>query len=136
MRRDTWTGGEKKIAHRAFEAAREKVLAAAFAEFKAKAAAATTPSTWQGNQPQLSGKRVLVVDDNSTYRRLIAHRAGQWGMRTETVPSGREALKLLAQGEVFDSVVLDLQMPEMDGLTLAQEIRRLPGGRSLPLLLL
>ena len=102
----------------------------------AKAAAATTPPAWQSPQPQLASRRLLVVEDNYTNRRIIAHRAQQWGMTVETVPNSREVLRLLGQGAAFDAVILDLQLPDMDGLALAHEIRMQPYGRYLPLLML
>jgi len=102
----------------------------------AKAAAATAPPSWQSPQPQLASKRLLVAEDNYTNRRIIAHRAQQWGMTVETVPNSREVLKLLGSGAAFDAVMLDLQLPDMDGLALANEIRMQPYGRNLPLLLL
>src|SRR2546423_10045630 len=50
----------------------------------AKAAAATAPPTWQTSQPQLAGKRLLVVEENQTNRHIITQRAGQWGMTVQT----------------------------------------------------
>ena len=54
----------------------------------------------------------------------------------ETAANSRDALALLAQGDLFDAVILDLQLPDMDGLALAEEIRKQPSGRYVPLLLL
>jgi CheY-like chemotaxis protein/HPt (histidine-containing phosphotransfer) domain-containing protein len=102
----------------------------------AKAAAATAPPGWQAVQPQLVGKRLLVAEENQTNRRIIIHRAEQWGMIVQTVTSSNEALKILGQGAAFDAAILDLQLPEMDGLALANEIRNHAFGRYLPLLLL
>src|SRR5216110_2965332 len=72
----------------------------------AKAAAATAPPAWQSAQPQLTSKRLLVAEDNYTNRRIIAHRAHQWGMTVESVPNSREVLKLLGSGASFDAVIL------------------------------
>jgi signal transduction histidine kinase/HPt (histidine-containing phosphotransfer) domain-containing protein/BarA-like signal transduction histidine kinase len=102
----------------------------------AKAAAATAPPSWQTTQSQLAGKRVLIVEDNQTNRRIIAQRAAQWGLVVESASNSRDGLRLLAQSNSFDAVILDLQLPDMDGLTLAEEIRSHAYGRSLPLLLL
>jgi CheY-like chemotaxis protein len=57
-------------------------------------------------------------------------------MRSIAVRSGREALERLRSGERFDLAILDMQMPEMDGLTLAREIRRTHDPSSLPLVML
>jgi CheY-like chemotaxis protein/HPt (histidine-containing phosphotransfer) domain-containing protein len=102
----------------------------------AKAAAATSPPAWQNSQPQLAGRRVLVVEDNVTNQRIIAQRASQWGMAIESAASSREALQLLAEKNEYDAIILDLQLPDMEGLTLAQEIRTQIRGRKIPLLLL
>ena len=77
---------------------------------------------YAGPQPALSGKRVLVVDDNATNRKVLALQAAKWGMRTRDTESPLEALRWVEAGEGFDLAVLDMHMPEMDGLTLAQRI--------------
>ncbi|WP_190804521.1 hybrid sensor histidine kinase/response regulator [Leptolyngbya sp. FACHB-261] len=87
-------------------------------------------------QPQLIGKRLLIVDDNATNRKILTLQGQNWGLVTRAVASGAEALQWLSQGERFDIAILDLQMPEMDGLTLAAEIRKLPHGQLLPLVML
>jgi len=102
----------------------------------ARAAAATAPPGWQAVQPQLVGKRLLVVEENQTNRRIIMHRAEQWGMIVEAAATSKDALKSLGQGGAFDAAILDLQLPDMDGLLLANEIRKHSYGRYLPLLLL
>jgi len=72
----------------------------------------------------LRGKRVLVVDDNATNREIVSRQARSWAMRPLAVEHPSEALALIEAGERFDVAVLDMQMPEMDGLALAREIRR------------
>jgi CheY-like chemotaxis protein len=76
-----------------------------------------------GEQPQLAGKRVLVVDDNATNRKVLALQAAKWGMRSRDTESAQQALQWLAAGEAFDLAILDMHMPEMSGFTLAQKIR-------------
>jgi signal transduction histidine kinase/DNA-binding response OmpR family regulator len=88
------------------------------------------------NQPQLNGKRLLIVDDNATNRRILRLQAQSWGMHTRETGSPAEALDWLRQGEPFNVAILDMYMPEMDGVMLASEVRRLPEIRTLPLLLL
>ncbi|GAB1543778.1 hypothetical protein NUACC21_64540 [Scytonema sp. NUACC21] len=84
----------------------------------------------------LANKRLLVVDDNVTNRTLISLQAQSFGAIVQAVGSGTEALTYLQQGDRFDTVILDMQMPSMDGLTLAAEIRKLPNSQHLPLILL
>ena len=78
----------------------------------------------------LENLRVLVVDDNATNRQILQHQTESRKMRASTAVNGAEALELLrreaATGDAFNLVILDLQMPEMDGLTLAQTIRADP----------
>ena len=78
----------------------------------------------------LENLRVLIVDDNATNRQILQHQTGSWKMRSSAVAGGAAALELLrreaASGDPVHLVILDLQMPEMDGLTLAQTIRADP----------
>jgi CheY-like chemotaxis protein/HPt (histidine-containing phosphotransfer) domain-containing protein len=76
------------------------------------------------------------VEDNATNCRIIAQRTTQWGMVCKTVANGHDALGIIEKDGPFDAALLDLQLPEMDGLALADEIRKLPSGQHLPLLLM
>jgi signal transduction histidine kinase/DNA-binding response OmpR family regulator len=86
--------------------------------------------------PKLAAKRILVVDDNATNREIVSRQARSWGMEPVAVELPSEALALIEQGEHFDVAALDMVMPEMDGLELARQIRRLRDERELPLVLL
>ena len=85
--------------------------------------------------PRLAGKRVLVVDDNATNLEIVARHARSWGMEAVAVERPSEALALVESGQPFDVAVLDMVMPEMDGLELAREIRRHREESALPLVL-
>jgi GAF domain-containing protein/CheY-like chemotaxis protein len=77
-----------------------------------------------GLQPELTGKRVLIVDDNPTNRRVLGLQTAKWGMLSRDTGLPSEALQWLDDaGETFDVAILDMHMPEMDGLTLAGRIR-------------
>ncbi len=89
----------------------------------------------RGDQPQLKDQRVLIVDDNDTNRRIITLQLHKWGMLTRDTASAREALNWIAQNEVFDVAILDMHMPEMDGIALATEIRKQRDAKALPLVL-
>ncbi len=84
----------------------------------------------------LQGHRVLVVDDHPVNVRVLTRQLRQWGLRVATAESGAAALDILAQGMMPDMIVTDMHMPAMDGLDLARRVRALPGGATLPLVLL
>ncbi|MBX2863884.1 MAG: response regulator [Leptolyngbyaceae cyanobacterium MAG.088] len=99
--------------------------------------AAETDDELDLDHSQLAGKKLLIVDDNLTNCKVLNLQAQTWGMITTTVHSGQEALTLLQKGsQGFDLAVLDMQMPHMDGFTLAQNIHHLPDYETLPLVLL
>jgi PAS domain S-box-containing protein len=88
-----------------------------------------------GVQPSLQEKRVLAVDDNATNRRILTAHLENWGMPVRASESPLEALEWIREGERFDIAILDMHMPEMDGVALARAIRQLPAGTALPLIL-
>jgi PAS domain S-box-containing protein len=91
----------------------------------------------EADHPHLKNHRVLVVDDNNTNREILAHQLAYWGMVVRATPSPSEALDWILQEEEdpFDLAILDMNMPEMDGLTLAEKIRTRYDARALPLIL-
>jgi two-component system sensor histidine kinase/response regulator len=78
---------------------------------------------------ELLNKRVLVVDDNEINRQLLMHLLPQWGMEPTCAASGQEALEISHDasviGKPFSIVLLDQQMPGMDGYEFAQRLRHL-----------
>jgi GAF domain-containing protein/CheY-like chemotaxis protein len=76
-----------------------------------------------GVQAALEGRRLLVVDDNATNRRVLTLQSAKWGMQPSATASPREALEWLEAGRDFDIAILDMHMPEMDGVALARAIR-------------
>jgi CheY-like chemotaxis protein len=102
-------------------------------------AAPASPQSCQKEQhkpAQLQGKRLLIVEDNATHRKILTLQAQSWGMFAHATESGSEALKLLNLRGHFDLAILDMQMPEMDGLILAQKIREFAEYQKLPLVML
>ena len=84
----------------------------------------------------LSGKRVLIVDDHPVSLEILARQLSSWGMLPTTANSGAAGLAVVSAAEPFDLAILDRQMPEMDGLTLAANLRRHHKGAQLPLVML
>jgi CheY-like chemotaxis protein len=82
------------------------------------------------------GKKVLIVDDNSTNRHILTLVTKSWGLEPHETGSPLEALNLIKQDVNFDLAILDLQMPEMDGISLAEEIRKYKTPESLPIIML
>jgi len=87
-------------------------------------------------QPILSGRRVLVVDDNATNARILSLQLEAWDIAPAAYLEAPRALEALAGPERFDAAILDMQMPFMDGLEAARRIRETPGREGLPLILL
>ncbi len=87
-------------------------------------------------QPQMAGKRVLVVDDNATNRRILSLQMQKWGMIVLTAADGLQALELIDSEEKFDLAIVDMRMPEMDGLSLASQIHSIPDNQHLPIVIL
>ena len=93
-----------------------------------------------GPLPELTGRRVLIVDDNATNRRILDRQVSAWGMIATVAAGGAEALHALAAadkaGATFDLAILDLQMPGMDGLQLSAAIKGNPAHAAIPLVIL
>lgn len=101
-----------------------------------KAGPGLARSYLQERSSALTGKRILIVDDNTTNRRIMVKQCLLWGMLPSAVASGVEALDLIRHGHAFDAAFLDMNMPEMDGMMLASQIRQLRDAQSLPLIML
>jgi len=89
---------------------------------------------------ELEGLAVLAVDDNATNRRILGRMLAAAGMRPALADSGPAALARLTEPSVtgprFDLVILDGQMPDMDGFTVAERIRADPRLRETPMVML
>jgi two-component system sensor histidine kinase/response regulator len=100
----------------------------------------SAPAPAPAARARLAGRRVLVVDDNATNRQILRQQLGPWGLRVTTEGSGTKALELLreaaAVGKAYDLVILDMKMPEMDGLSLGRAIRAQAGSEGVRLVLL
>ena len=88
---------------------------------------------FRGQQPQLAGKRILLVDDNATNRKILALQTAKWGMVVKDTEAPERALQMLRNDASYDLAILDMYMPGMDGTALASHIRA--AGHKLPLVL-
>ncbi len=87
------------------------------------------------NEFELANKRVLIVDDNKTNLQILKELCQVWKLIPRTTSSPAEALRWIMRGDPFDLAIFDLQMPEMDGIQLATEVRKQRPKEVLPFIL-
>jgi len=101
---------------------------------------AERPPVQRDGLKHLFNLRVLIVDDNATNRQILRHQIYAWKMQRGCAAGGHEALRLLreaaADGQPYDLALLDMQMPEMDGMALARAISSDPRIASTRLIML
>jgi CheY-like chemotaxis protein len=103
---------------------------------KGEAAPRTVKQHREESHPQLQGKKILIVDDNATNRRILELQLQSWGLTCIETSSPKDALDRVIRGDSFDAAILDFQMPEMDGVRLATEIHKHRDPHTLPLIML
>jgi CheY-like chemotaxis protein len=86
--------------------------------------------------PVLAGRRVLIVDDNATSRRILRQQCIRWGMTPREASSGAEALEILEQENAFEFALVDVEMPEMSGPELVMAMRHKHSAFQLPIAML
>ncbi|MBE8989503.1 GAF domain-containing protein [Nostoc sp. LEGE 12450] len=98
------------------------------------------PISSESDRELLTNRRLLVVDDNATNRKIIHHQATRWGMLVDQAASATIALKAIEeaakQKNLYDIAVIDMQMPEIDGMTLGEQIKANSAIAGLPLIML
>ena len=99
------------------------------------APASALPQTRELVTVELNGKRALIVDDNATNRRILTAQLARWEISVKDTASPREALDWVAAGEQFDVGLLDLFMPDIDGIELADRIRKVKSADAMRLVL-
>jgi len=98
---------------------------------------AETPDIDRASFEAFTGKHVLVVEDNPVNRKLILTLMAGSGIELDSAEDGVEALeKVRAPGAAYDLILMDVNMPRMDGLECTEEIRRDPALREIPVLAL
>lgn len=83
---------------------------------------------------QLAGKHILLVEDNEINQELACDLLTEVKIKVTVANNGQEALDLLNSSQIFDCVLMDVQMPIMDGYTATREIRKLPQFKDLPVI--
>ncbi|MEI6667761.1 MAG: CHASE domain-containing protein [Acidobacteriota bacterium] len=95
--------------------------------FTARFARQPGPDSWMSPRATCVGSHVLVVDDHATSRDVIVAQLRAWGVRAEEAPDGQTALEMLRRAatadDAFQSAILDLQLPGLDGVALADAIK-------------
>jgi signal transduction histidine kinase/DNA-binding response OmpR family regulator/putative methionine-R-sulfoxide reductase with GAF domain len=86
---------------------------------------ATARRSFAGEQPALAGKRLLIVDDNATNRKILSLQTARWGMLPRDTEFPAQALEWMRACERFDLAIVDMHMPEMDGVELARQMQPL-----------
>jgi PAS domain S-box-containing protein len=106
-------------------------------QFDIPCESAAGPNPYVSRRPaNLAGRRLLVVDDNATNRQILTLQTRRWGIQAQAAASGAQALQWIDEGQQFDGAILDVQMPHMDGYTLAAELRRRRETLDMPILVL
>ena len=101
-----------------------------------RGAAAGSPPAWQSPQPQLAGKRVLIVGNSNSSTRILRHRCERWGLVVEVAATRQDVLSAIEKSLPFDVVILDAGLPGGEGFTLAKNILQLEKASSTRMLYL
>ena len=80
-------------------------------------------------------RKVLIVDDSKTVREILQSTLSEAGYEVCAAEDGHGALELVS-GKEYDLLMTDLNMPQMDGLKFISEVRKIPGRRFLPIVVL
>ncbi len=102
----------------------------------AAASPVPVPAIARQSPVPVDGRRVLIVDDTPVNCEILRTMVSAWRMLPSDTTTPLEALAWLRRGDRFDLAILDYQMPRMDGVKLAEEIRMIEGCRELPLIML
>ena len=110
--------------------------------FTLRLASLAAPARSRSRAGALTGRRLLIVDDNATNREILEHQTRAWGAHAVSVGDGAAALAYLAatasagEGQATELAILDFQMPGMDGVSLARAIKAVPALADTTLVLL
>ena len=90
----------------------------------------------RGQTQQLKDKKLLIIDDNETNRKILTTQVENWGMKCMSTDNTALGLNWLRNGEAFDIAILDYNMPQMNGMTLSSEIKKIESCKDLPIIIL
>ncbi|MEO1132217.1 MAG: response regulator, partial [Cyanobacteria bacterium J06639_1] len=97
----------------------------------------TQPRRYLNNQiPELHDAKILIVDDNATNRRILEQQCHTWGMKPELAASGQQGLSIVRREPELDIAIVDMHMPEMDGVQFARAVRQIRSEAELPMVML
>jgi signal transduction histidine kinase len=103
---------------------------------RVKPSLSALPTPWNTIDPHLTGKRVIAVEDNAMNQSILTRWLEKFGMQCVVVGTSEQLLNRLREDQSFECAILDCQLPEIDGLSMAEAVRKLPSGPSLRILLL
>jgi len=90
----------------------------------------------EGEVPEFRGKKVLLVEGNSTVRMVLEEIIASWGMRPRAVEDGMSALSVLDEDGGYDLLIVDEDIPRLDGISLIEKVRGMGGYKKVPVLLM
>lgn len=90
----------------------------------------------RAQKDQLKEKKILIVDDNETNRKILKTYADSWGMVSKISDSPNRVLKWMMAGETYDIALIDYNMPGMDGFKLTRNIRKIEHCKDMPIIIL
>ncbi|MFT7694490.1 MAG: two-component system sensor histidine kinase/response regulator, partial [Candidatus Latescibacterota bacterium] len=93
----------------------------------------TPQDDWEAHIDALSGAKVLLVEDNELNQQVAMELLKEGGLEVDLAENGREAVRMVGEKD-YDAVLMDMQMPVMDGVTATIEIRKNPRFADLPIL--
>lgn len=103
---------------------------------KVQSAPSQSKIYFKGTLSQITGKKILIVDDNFTNRRILKLQLDNWGMQPIVMEDPVSALEYIKTGGVVDAAIFDYQMPVMDGMELTRQLRKLEAGKIIPVVIL
>ncbi|MCE1166177.1 MAG: response regulator, partial [Bacteroidetes bacterium] len=116
---------------------KEKQGSTFYFTIKAKVSKVIPPKVFlKSSTTALKNKRVLIVDDNETNLHILTIQCKNWGMIPRTTRNSKEAVKWIINDDPFDIAILDMLMPDIDGMELTKEIRKYRDKNSLPVVIL